>query len=105
MTDINNIDFVDEKERELFARAQLGEQARDFLQSPIGRYLHGRARGEVERCQEEVLLAKPWTFWGRRKLKDIQKRYEIASSFMNWLVEAITDGELAYSELSTYRKD
>jgi hypothetical protein len=99
-----DIQFVDERERELFARAQLGEQTRTFLQSPIGRYLHGRCRGEVEQCQEEVLLLDPWTWLGRRKLKKVQKRYEVASCFMRFLTDALVDGDLAYDELSKHRQ-
>lgn len=99
------IEFVDEKEREFFARAQLGIKVRDFLQSDVGRYLHGRAKAEVEQAQVEALECSTWTWFGRRKLRKLQHKAAVARSFMRWAVEAIQDGEIAYTELKDYRTE
>jgi len=99
------VDFVDDKERELFARAQLGVKAREFLETDLGRYLHGRAQKEVEQAQVDALECNAWSWWGRRKLLKLQHKAGIARSFLRWIVEAIQDGEFAYQELSEYRKE
>jgi hypothetical protein len=101
----DEIDYIDEKERELFARAQLSEQVKDFLVSPVGRYLHGRARQEVEQAQVDALECNVSRWWGRRKFNNLQQKAERARSLMRWLADAITDGEVAYQELRDYRRE
>lgn len=99
------VDFVDEKERELFARSQLGVKIRDFIESDVGRYLQGRAQQEIEQAQVDALDCNPRTWWGRRKLLKLQDKAGVARSFLRWIVEAIQDGEVAFQELSEYRKE
>jgi|SRR6185503_5115617 len=102
---VEEIVYIDEKERELFARAQLSEQVKDFLASAVGRYLHGRARQEVEQAQVDALECNVNRWWGRRKFNEIKQKAERAQSFMRWLADAITDGEVAYQELKDYRRE
>lgn len=99
------VEFVDEKEKELFARSHLGVKVRDFLESDVGRYLQGRAQQEIEQAQVDALECNPRTWWGRRKLMKLQEKAGVARSFVKWIVEAIQDGEVAYQELSEYRKE
>lgn len=96
---INRLEFVDDQERLYFAKAQLGEQIREFLVSPAGRYLHGRAKQQLQGCQEEALSCNPNSFFGRRKLSRIQRDAEVARSFMSWCADAITEGEYSYRKL------
>ena len=96
---INTLDFVDQNERRHFAQAQLGEQVREFLCSPAGRYLHGRAKMELQEVKDKALECNPYSFFGRRKLKKIQHQAGIARAFMTWCSDAITDGEFSYREL------
>lgn len=98
-----NIEFIDQKERELFARAALSQQTLDFMASPVGRYLHGRAKAEVEQAQVDALEINPFSWWGRRKWRKLQHRADVARSFIKWCADAITDGEVAYQELKEYR--
>jgi len=98
------LEFVDEKEREFFARAQLGVRVRDFLESDVGRYLHGRAKAEIEQAQVEALECST-SWFGRRKLLKLQHKAGVARSFMRWIVEAIQDGEVAFTELKDYRTE
>jgi len=100
-----NINFVDEKERELFARAELGVQAREFLDSPMGRYLQGRAQREIEQAQVDALECNPRTWWGRRKLLKLQERAATARYFVSWVVDALQDGNVAYQELKEHRQE
>lgn len=107
MATIDEIEFVDERERELFARSLLNEQVRQFLTSNVGRYLHGRARADLEECQVKALDCDPaglWGYWGRRKLRALQLKANCAQRFMSYLADAINDGEQALSELEEYRK-
>ncbi len=103
-----DVSFVDEKERELFATVLLGEQVRVFLlNDPIGRYLHHRAKQAVLQAEIDALTVDPdgWRGWffARRKLRLIRQRAEVARSFINWLAEAIVDGTNAERELDEYR--
>lgn len=104
------IEFIDAKERELFARASLAQDVRDFLESNTGRYLHGRARAELERCQVEALECDPGfgVFrWGRgrRKLLALRQDAAVARRFIQWCAEALMDGDVAYQELKEHRKE
>jgi hypothetical protein len=102
------IEFVDEKERELFGAAVLAEDVRAFLRShPVGRYLHHRAKLEIEQAQVDALKIDPdsWPlFRGRNKLREIRQRAAVARAFINWLSEAILDGDQAATQLEEYRK-
>lgn len=103
-----DIDFVDQKERELFASAMLGEKIRTFLLTDaVGRYLHHRAKAqllqsEIDAGAVEIDGWRGWLF-ARRKLRNIRQRREVAQAFINWLAEAIVDGDNAGKELEQYR--
>jgi len=100
---LNKIKFVDDRERLHFATARLGIQTIDFLNSPTGRYLHGRAKQQLEECKEEAIQCNPLSFFGRRKLLKIQHRAKLAESFMSWCADIITEGEMSEQELSEHR--
>lgn len=101
--------FVDDKERELFAAAMLSEKVRIFLlNDPVGRYLHHRAKQQIGQAEIDALTIDPdglrgW-FVARRKLRAIRMRAEVARAFINWLAEAIMDGDNAAKELDDYRR-
>lgn len=100
---VNKLDFVDSKERVLFAKAQLGEQAREFLATPVGRYLHGRAQQDMDDVKDQLLGTNVDSFFGRRKFRRLQSKAECARMFMAYLVDAITEGEHAAVEFEQYR--
>jgi hypothetical protein len=107
VANIDDIDFVDATERTYFAQAQVGEQMHAFLRSPEGRYLHGCAKREVEMLRDELesLNVDGWfTFFGKRKLRRLQRKAEAARFFMTWCAEAIQEGKQAFNELETYRE-
>jgi hypothetical protein len=97
--DYSNIEFVDDQEREYFARATLGIDIEDFLRSNIGRLLHGRARQEVTECQALALECNPNSWFGRRKLTKLRERAASGQLFMRWCADAILDGRHAANEL------
>lgn len=99
-----NITFADARERELFAAVQLGEKVRQFLQNDsVGRYLHHRAKVQIAQAEVDALAVDPdgWRGWfqARRRLRLIRQRAEVARAFINWLAEAIVDGDNSEKEL------
>jgi hypothetical protein len=104
----DDLNFIDEHERELYAAAVLGEQARMFLKThPIGQYLHHRAKLVMEQARIDALNVNPDGFGGwfraRRKLRAIRLQAETAKMFVGWMADAITDGDRAGRELDEYR--
>lgn len=108
MADEQGLQFVDETERELFAAARLGEEARAFLSShPVGRYLHHRAKQMVAQAEVDALDVDPdgWSwFRARTKLRQIRQRAAVARAFINFIADAIVDGNDAARQLDEYRK-
>lgn len=100
---INSVEFIDQREKLLFANAQLGEQARDFLTSPVGRYLHGRAKELADQAREEALDIHPWTPFTRRKLAKAREKAAHASHFIKWCADIIIEGDQALTQLEEYR--
>ena len=102
-----DVEFVDEKERELFGEAILAEDVRTFLRShPVGKYLHHRAKLEIRQAETDALAVDPdgWSWLrSRTKLRKIRQRADVARSFMAWLSEAIINGDHAATQLEEYR--
>lgn len=99
---LQQIDFVDDRERTLFARAQLGYQVRAFLVAPAGRYLHGRAKQELEDVKNELIeLGCPgfFSWYKRRKWRELHFRAEVARNFIKWCADALTEGIQAENQL------
>ncbi len=93
------IDFVSEHERELFAEAHLGELSRNFLATDTGRYLHGRANAEIDKCKIELLALNPHEKGFREKYQAIQQNAWAAEHFLMWMVEVLNNGEHANAQL------
>ena len=100
---LHTLEFVDEQERAHFATAQLGEQVRAFLVSPSGRYLHGRAKQQLDICKESAIECNPNSLFGRRKLKRIQHDAGIAKAFIQWCTDALQEGDMSARQLQEYR--
>lgn len=101
---VGDVTFKNERERELFAAALLGEDVRKFLLTDsVGRYLHHRAKAQIAQAEIDALTIDPdgWRGWlfARRKLRLIRQRADVARAFVNWLAEAIVDGNNAAREL------
>lgn len=102
---LEQIHFIDNTERAYFAQAKMSEDVIEFLMSPVGKYLHGCAKQEVEALRDELERVNPDSIWGRRKLRRLQKRAKAARYFMTWCAEAIQVGEMAYQQLEEYRSE
>jgi hypothetical protein len=108
MADAQELDFVDEQERTLFATAHLGEEARSFLSGhPVGRLLHHRAKQMIAQAEVDALEVDPdgWSwFRARSKLRQIRQRAAVGRAFISWIADAIVDGDDAARQLDEYRK-
>lgn len=87
------VEFQDRREEALIRTAVLGQEARDFLESSVGRYVIGAAaqdQGEIERQLTEV------SPWNRRRILRLQQKHQAVSMAIGWLTEMVRDG--AHSE-------
>ena len=99
-----NIEFVNQSEREFFEEARLGVMAMDFLRGEIGRYLHGRAKAQVEEARNEIMTLNPFDPADQIQIALHQKNAATGDSFMRWLTDLIQNGQLAEQQLSEYEK-
>lgn len=101
----SDIQFVDETERGYFAEAIIGQEVKDFLNSDTGRYLHGRAKQEYDRCRDQMFDLDPYTPEGKQNFLKLKADAQAAQWFMRWCVEAIQNGNNAEVMLETYREE
>jgi hypothetical protein len=76
----------------LISSAELGEEARLFIESALGRCLLGMAQQQVELAREALETVDPIDLDGIRKLQNDAK---LGRQFEEWLYELLTDGEQA----------
>lgn len=84
---------------ELIAEAELGEEARRFLDSDLGRCILGIAEQEIVKCEKELGRIDPKDIDGITRL---QREIRLYENFPNWLVELLHNGENA---LSIYQQE
>lgn len=98
-----HIEFASEQERTYFAQAVLGIEAREFLNSAVGRFLHGCAKQELNDCTAKLLKLNPYTPEGKREWEQLQLRAACAENFIKWCIEMINSGDNAEKHLEEYR--
>lgn len=76
----------------LYAEAMLGEDAKEFLASDVGRYLIGRAEQEAEEAADKLKRISPWR---RRRITELQNEIWRAESVRGWLIEMVKAGDSA----------
>ncbi len=96
------ITFRSEDERALFTEARLGQEAINFLSSPLGRLLQGRAEAERQEVAEQ-LLETDCSDAGL--IRDLQCKAQVAGNFIRWIGEAIQNGNNAEQQLETLAED
>lgn len=77
---------------ELIAEAEIGEDARQFVESDLGKILLGMAQQEVARAQEELETVDPSD---TKKVVALQNQAKNGRNFEAWLAELISKGEQA----------
>lgn len=92
---LHNIEFINERERLAFEEARFGQLVQDWLVSPVGRYLHGRARGTVETCKEKMLELNPNDEDFEEGFRDLRDEAWAAEHTMMWLADALQNGQVA----------
>lgn len=72
------------------ASAIAGEEAKRFLSSELGRIVCGFADQEVADAVQELVKADPADI---TKIRAIQLKAQLGSTFRGWLTDLINDGE------------
>lgn len=86
------LDALDPTTRTLVAEIDLGQQAKEFVESDLGRYIIGCAHQEIISAQAALKTALPWR---RRKIQELQNRIWRAESLLLWLRDLIEAGRSA----------
>lgn len=81
---------------ELIEIARLGVDAEAFLQSPLGKYLYGQAKAEIESATQELIDADPEDGKLNRELRS---RIHVARMFTVLLDSVVSCGRQAYDQL------
>lgn len=84
---------------DLIAEAEIGEAAREFVESELGKCILGMARQEIEAAHMEFEDTKPTDTLA---IMSLQNRLWRARAFEQWLCELVDKGNAA---LSIYRQN
>lgn len=96
MTDLS------EAQRYLIAEAVLGDDAHDFFNTELGKFVIGAA--QQERLEAlEALATAPW--WNRRRIMLLQNKAYRPVQLLSWLNELIIRGQNAKSILKENEDD
>lgn len=93
------LDALDPTTRTLVAEVDLGEQAKEFTQSDLGRYLVGCAHQEIADSQAVLKRTLPWR---RHRIQELQNRIWRAESLLLWLRDLIQSGQSASKSLEEH---
>lgn len=77
---------------ELMASALIGDEAKKFLESDLGKVIIGIADQEVDLAKEKLLDVDPDDIKAVRKL---QHQAEFGIAFKSWLYNLLNEGEQA----------
>lgn len=94
------VEFADEREEQLVRIAVQGQDARDFLESSVGRFVVGSAVQDQKEIEERLATINPNTTWRRRKIEELQSEHAAITRAVSWLCEAVQLGLVAERELN-----
>lgn len=80
------------EDNELVAEAEIGDKAREFVESELGKTLLGMAQQDILRAQEALETVDPSD---TEKVRTLQNQAKVARNFEDWLTELISKGENA----------
>ena len=86
------IERLDPESRTFFAEAALGRDAREFIESNVGRYLVGCAQQEYADAMAKL---KRVAWWRRNRIIELQNQAWRAENFMVWLRDLVIKGKAA----------
>jgi len=84
---------------ELIREAEIGDEARKFVESEFGKAMLDRADQRLKAAQELLETVDPTD---EKKIRDLQNQAQNARNFGEWIVELIDRGENA---LTQWRQD
>ena len=96
------LEFRSDDERALFTEARLGQEAIDFLSSPLGVLLQGRADSEHQEAAEQLLEVD---CHDAALIQDMQCKARVAANFIRWVGEAIQNGNNAEQQLEMIEQE
>jgi hypothetical protein len=76
----------------LIAEAELGEEARKFLEGDLGRCLIGMAQQDAKEAQEKLVEVDPDD---KAKIRELQNRALFGIRFQDYLAELVSRGNNA----------
>ena len=88
-----------------FAEAVLGEEFRQFIISDIGKMLHARAKSTYDECRDKMFELDPYTPAGKHEYTLLKAEAWAASHFLEWIAEAILNGNNAEALLMSAREE
>ena len=94
-------DFTEE-DLSLFAAADLGEKARSFLGTDLGRYLKGCAEQQINECSRQLLKIH---HANAKEIQLLQSKAQTASNFLTWINEAIGMGDNAFQQIQQQQQE
>lgn len=95
------VEFQDQAEEDLYRLVLLGEEARDFFDSDVGRYVLGAAHMDLEAIDQKLRRVSPWRW---RKVMKLQMKYKAVQDGIRWIAETIQQAEAAEMQLKQYRE-
>ena len=90
------LDALDPSTRTYIAEMDLGQQAIEFVESDLGRYIIGCVHAEIEEASRALKGTLPWRFW---RIQELQNRIWRAESLLLWLRDLIAAGKAANQAL------
>jgi len=94
-----SIEFEDAREESLIREAVKGQEAREWLLSPVGRSVIEKAREDQEYLRAKIAQIRPNTPWRRRKIEELQQEYRSIQRAISWLADTVRIGVEAEREL------
>lgn len=86
------LESLDPTTRTLIAEVDLGQQAREFVQSDLGRFMVGAAQQEIAEAQDRLSKVLPWRY---RKIQELQNKIWRSRFFLSLLRELLMSGRVA----------
>ena len=87
---------MNEETATLIAQVDIGDQAKRFFESDLGRFLTGRSMQDTEEAVAELKYANPQD---GDKIAELQMRIQVSEAALKWLAAAIVEGEQAEDQI------
>lgn len=85
------------------AQIEIGEEARRFLATELGKYIDGCTEQDIENAKDELLELDPYVSKTLKELQNaisqIQQKAINAASLRGYIAEAIINGDQAIHQL------